>query len=29
MIVINGKSYKGNNLTISNNKVYIDGKEQK
>ena len=28
MITINGKTYSGNNLTISNNRVYIDGKEQ-
>jgi len=27
MITINGKTYKGNNLTISNNEVYIDGKK--
>ena len=25
-VIINGKSYKGNNLSISGNKVYIDGK---
>ena len=25
MIIINGKSYSGNNLRITNNKVYIDG----
>ena len=25
MIIINGKSYSGSNLTISNNKVIIDG----
>lgn len=28
MITINGKSYKGKNVRISNNKVYIDGKLQ-
>lgn len=27
-IVINGKSYSGKNLTIKNNKVFIDGVEQ-
>lgn len=26
MVIINGKRFKGNNLTIKNNKVYIDGK---
>jgi hypothetical protein len=27
MITINGKTYSGNNLTISNNKIIIDGVE--
>ncbi len=26
-VTINGKSYFGNNISVSNNKVYIDGKE--
>jgi len=26
MIIINGKKYTGNNLSISNNEVFIDGK---
>ena len=26
MVTVNGKTYKGNNVSISNNKVYIDGK---
>lgn len=29
MITINGKSYKGNNVSMINNKVFIDGKEKK
>ena len=28
MIIINGKSYKGNNVSMINNKVFIDGKEK-
>jgi len=28
MININGKSYSGNNVTIKNNKIYIDGVNQ-
>ena len=27
MVTINGKNYKGKNVSIINNKVYIDGKE--
>lgn len=28
MIIINGKKYNGNSVSIVNNKVYVDGKEQ-
>lgn len=27
MVTINGKTYKGNNVSMINNKVFIDGKE--